>query len=107
MLTATQCQLAGIQTDGAYLCVDCAENKYGARDLERLRVGIYAGAADDLTPLIRYTVDEIRGEEVNETLREDGVDYDADAPDVWNAAYDAAHDIAGPTCDDCGERLPD
>jgi hypothetical protein len=61
MLTSSQCETVAFITDGEIICRDCALRNYGELRVNAAECGLEA-IAGDLSPLIRYSVDELSGE---------------------------------------------
>lgn len=68
MITAHQAEVIAFITDGDIICLDCAKLAYGEDSVALAEEGLYSEA--DISPLIRYSLDEYVGESNWEYARE-------------------------------------
>lgn len=89
MLTASQCEIVAYVTDGEIVCRDCLVARYSTVFVERLDAGI-GGSTHDISPLIRYEVDNLSSERIWEAA-EERVDRFADDHPAIFQAVEAEH----------------
>ncbi len=120
MLTGYQCEVVAFQTDGALICPECATKRYGEARVAATERGLGYG---DISPLIRYSLDEWEGERVYELARERLSDFVFDHPHLaslfgvtpnssgsneWRVLDKLAErfeELGKEHCEDCGEAL--
>lgn len=134
MLTGYQCEVVAFQTDGEFICYDCAVKEWSTVRVEKIERGL---DSFDVSPIIRYTLDEINGENAYEAARERvsetadllGIPYEVQR--FWSSypgqgddpvtveqrdKYDRYHrlvdrlaegleEVYGECCGHCGEKL--
>jgi hypothetical protein len=116
MLTASQCEIVAYATDGEIVCRDCAIRDYGELSASKADEGLVN--AYDLSPLIRYSIDEYNGERVYEEANERIRDWRYDHPVLaelllddhreWRLAdriVDRLGDTFDERCGSCGEVI--
>lgn len=72
MLTATQVETVAFVTDGGIICRDCAESRFGELGVAAIEEGIAEFLPRDVSPLIRYELDNIIGEDAHEWIAQEG-----------------------------------
>jgi hypothetical protein len=126
MLTAYQCETIAFVTDGEILCRDCAIARFGEIRIVTSERGL--NEYGDLSPLIRYEIDSMSGEEqyerAEERLRDFAEDHPAFTSCLFELTGDTAHTlrfqwahgayrlidklaekVPGETCGQCGEEI--
>jgi hypothetical protein len=126
MLTAYQCETIAFATDGEIICRDCAIARFGEIRIVTAERGL--NEYGDLTPLIRYSVDELSGEQQYESAEERLRDFVGDHPAFASCLFELAGDtvqalrfqwtsgayrlldklaekVPGETCGQCGEEI--
>ena len=98
MLTAYQVETVAYVADGGFYHPDCAREKYSSLTVEKADAGLANGA--DLSPLIRYELDEYAGSSAWEYLAQE---LDEDDPTFEQRAADLADHWV--TCDRCGKSI--
>ena len=101
MLTAYQCATVAYATDGGIICPECAARRYSTLTLHKIDHGL-DNSAPDVSPWIRYTLDEYIGDLASEYATEEAGDWHED-PEVWDEAFGSYPDFI--YCDDCGGEI--
>ncbi len=101
MLTSHQCETVAIVSNGGIICLDCAKSEHGELAINALEEGLEEFVPQDVSALIRYSLDEYVSENAAERASED-IDYDVD-PEGWQKAFDEACDEY--PCDSCGRDI--
>jgi uncharacterized Zn finger protein (UPF0148 family) len=100
MLTVSQCETVAFTHNGEIICPECARKVAGsAIAFAAAEEGYHNGT--DLSPLIRYSLDEYISENASE-LADEKYDYSED-PEKWQEAFDSYPDFV--PCDSCGREL--
>lgn len=100
MLTYDQCQVVAFTLNGAIICPDCAAKATSTVTVAKAEQGLTTG--DDLTPLIRYSLDEYNGERAGEHADEEVGDWTQENASEWQKVFD---DYPSECCEDCGTEL--
>lgn len=98
MLTGYQCEVVAYALNGEILCPECAAKETSQVTLDKAERGLSTGA--DISPWIRYELDEYISSQAEEFAHEQA---DEDDVDGWQAAYDAAPDYE--PCGSCGREI--
>ena len=112
MLSGYQCEIIAYIGDGEIICRDCAAKDYSELTLDKLDAGISCVASGHISPLIRYSVDELdrsyeyAEERWDEFQRDHPALYEAlDVPD-WRVIDRRAEKHPCPECcGSCGKPL--
>lgn len=72
MLTATQCEIVAFVTDGGIICRGCATARFGELGVAAIEEGIAEFLPRDVSPLIRYELDTIVGEDASDWVSQEG-----------------------------------
>lgn len=125
MLSGYQCEIIAYVGDGEIICRKCAVAQESSVTIEKLDAGL--SACTDLSPLIRYSVDEMSGERQYEWARERARDFSESHPvladklgvrdfgasfltdvrerNLWRLYDRLAEKAPGECCGNCGEEL--
>lgn len=118
MLTATQVEVVGFITDGGIICRDCATSRFGEMGVAAVEEGIAEFLPRDVSPICRFELDHIVGEDAAEHANEvvgtpwfpgyDETEAEMEARVEhnrrWDEEYQRIADL-GYACDDCGEGI--
>lgn len=99
MLSGYQCVVIAYISDGGIICEECALRDNSTVALAQCERGL--SNSTGLDPLIRYSLDEIIGENASE-YADSECDYSED-PTRWQEIYDSASDSY--PCDSCGKDI--
>lgn len=104
MLTATQVETVAFVTDGGIICRDCAESRFGELGVAAIEEGIAEFLPQDVSPLIRYELDNLVGELAWDYAAQDVDENDPEADRIIERKADEIAD-EGYACDDCGRAI--
>lgn len=102
MLTAFQCEIVAYALDGAILCHGCAVKRTSSVTVEKADAGLSHGFSD-LSPWIRYTLDEYIGQNASEYADEEVGQWSHENAAEWDAAFESYPDWL--YCDGCGAEI--
>ena len=113
MLTGYQCEVVAFIAEGGFICSKCAHEALDAGEFARSERGL-----GDLSPVIRYSLDEDEGEMQWENAREHVSEFEDDHPGLdlsvkhgWGTVFDHLVDHYAEshpyheTCEECGEEI--
>lgn len=113
MLTASQVETVAFITDGGIICRDCAIRRFGEMGVAAMEEGIAEFLPQDVSPLIRYELDTLIGENASEYATETVGPWPSSVlhmsqaeealADEWQEAFDSYPDEY--PCDNCGEGI--
>lgn len=72
MLTATQVEIVAFVTDGGIICRDCAIERFGEMGVAAIEEGIAEFLPQDVSPLIRYELDNVISKDAHEWVSQEG-----------------------------------
>jgi len=111
MLTGYQCEVVAFIGDGEFVCYDCAHKALDEGTFARAERGL-----GDLSPVIRYSLDEYNSERVYEEAEQQLVERveNGDLPNPatqeerWSALEAIVEELGdsyNETCGQCGEVI--
>lgn len=100
MLTAFQCEIVAYAFNGAIICHECAVKRTSSVTVEKADAGLSHGFSD-LSPLIRYELDEYIGQNASDYADEE-FDWDTE-PDEWQKTFDSYPEWI--ECEGCGAEI--
>lgn len=120
MLSGYQCQVVAFAYNGEYICRECASKATSSVTLEKAERGL--ATSYDISPIIRYELDELNGQRAYEHAEERAREWEQDHPvlalhllyidgtterktDYYRLIDRLAEKSPSECCDDCGEEL--
>lgn len=88
MLTGYQCEIVAFIGDGEIICRDCAHRALDEGQFARSERGL-----GELSPLIRYSIDELNGERAYEAAEERLRDFVDDHPAFSRCLFEEGQDL--------------